>query len=277
MAKCFNRECNSREYGFTYLHCCDKNNKFSAPHIDKDLFSVFLLLDGDIDYVIEGKRLHINPGDVVLVSNNELHHSILREGSICDYILLMLDLDFFIKNGCTDFTDMVFDRLPGTNNIIPAETIRERHIHRIFDKLEAYTLEAPPLPVVRSVIVELLYNLNKQVAKPERSGCHNENIRRILSYIDAHVTEELSLDDIAKNFFLTKQYLCKTFKKNTGFTINKYIGYKRIVLVRSLYAKGLSISEACMRAGFGSYSGFYRCYRKIMNAPPRESLSDNKK
>ena len=268
-----NRECESRELGFTYVHRIAHNNKFGTPHIDKDLFSVFLLLDGDLDYMIQGKRLHINPGDVVLVSSNELHHSILKEGSALDYILLMVNLDFFIKNSCTDFAYMVFNRVPGTNNIIPAQIVKESGIASIYEKLEIYTQETPVcLPVIKSVIIELMYNLNKQVRQTTNVAHYNDCIRRVIAYINQHLTEELSLDKIANSCFLTKQYLCRVFKKNTGFTVNQYICYQRISLVQTLCAKNISISEACMRAGFGSYSSFYRSFRKITKEQPRQNL-----
>lgn len=272
-----NKEGTCKESGFSYIHSSSRNDRIAVPHIDNDLFSVFLLLEGDLDYVIEGKRLHIDPRDVVLVSNNELHHSILKDGSSCDYILLMLDLDFFIKNSCTSFVDMVFHRIPGTNNIIPAEIVQKSGIYDICMRLDHYIQEKPVcLPVVKSVIVELLYNLNRQVRMPERNNYQSESIRQIIAYIDANITRQLSLDAIARTFFLTKQHLCKTFKKNTGFTVGRYICYRRIVLVQELYARGMTISEACMEAGFSSYSSFYRSYRGMMNAPPRKSLNDSR-
>lgn len=268
------KECTSKEFGFSYIHSVNCGDKYSVSHIDKNLFSIFMLLDGELDYIIEGNRLHISPNDIVLVSNNELHHSIIKDGCECNFILLMIDLDFFIKNNCTDFTDMVFNRALGTDNVIRSDKLADGGIYDIFKRLDKYAGEEPVcLPVVKSVIVELLYNLNKQVSTPQKSFYQQKNIKKIIEYINDNLTENLSLDIIASKFFLTKQYLCKTFKKNTGFTINKYISYKRIVLVRELYSKGMSLSEACARAGFNDYSGFYRAYSKIMNEPPRKSLS----
>ena len=267
-------ECVSRKYDFSYIHSVERAASRSVSHIDKDLFSVFMLLSGELDYIIEGNRLHIRPNDVVLVSNNELHHSIIKDGCECDYILLMIDLDFFIKNGCDDFAHMVFNRAMGSGNVIPAETVEKSGISDIFTRLDGYVRQTPVcLPVVKSVIIELLYNLDRQSAKNGTATYQQKNVRQIIEYINQNLTERLSLDDLAAKFFLTKQYLCKVFKKSTGITINKYISYKRVVLVRELYSKGVSLSMACEKAGFNDYSAFYRAYSKIMNEPPRKSLS----
>lgn len=274
MSTVLNCECFSKEHGFSYIHAVSQGDNTSVSHIDKDLFSVFLLLEGSLDYVIEGKIVHVTPKDVILVGNNELHYSIVKNGNMCNYILLMINLEFFIKNNCTEFDDMVFNRTLGSDNIIDAEKVLNSGIFDIFKRLDSYAQEQPVcLTVLNSVIIELLYNLNRQVEKTNNSNYKHEKIKNILTYINSNLNEDLSLDDIAAKFFLTKQHLCKIFKENTGFTVNKYISYKRIVVVRELYLKGMSLSQACSEAGFNDYSAFYRAYSKIMHESPCKSLS----
>ena len=269
-------ECLGRPYGFSYIHYKGKGGNSNA-HIDKDLFSVFMLLDGEVNYDIEGKLIHISPSDILLVGNNELHRSIINRQKNCEYLLLMINLDFFIKNNCTGFSDMVFKRSLGDNNVIPAKTVAEHGIADIFLRLDGYCREKQPeLAVVNSVIIELLYNLNKHVKKSGEADYQKAKINDIISFINDNITERISLDDIAKQFFLTKQYLCKLFKKNTGYTINKYIAYKRIVLVKEAYFNGSNLSEACYKAGFNDYSSFYRAYSKITDESPRKNLSQKK-
>ena len=276
MGNDFCAECSSRPYGFSYIHYKGKGGNSNA-HIDKDLFSVFMLLDGEVDYDIEGKLIHISPNDILLVGNNELHRSIINRQKNCEYLLLMINLDFFIKNNCTGFSEMVFKRSLGDNNVISAKTVAEYGIADIFLRLDCYCREKQPeLAVVNSVIIELLYNLNKHVKKTGEADYPKAKINDIISFINDNITERISLDDIAKQFFLTKQYLCKLFKKNTGYTINKYIAYKRIVLVKEAYFNGCNLSEACYKAGFNDYSSFYRAYSKITDESPRKNLSQKK-
>lgn len=272
-------ECINHDMGFSYLHKSIEKSKIKTdpPHTHKDLFEIFILLNGNVDYVIEGNQFHVNPYDIVLVNNDELHRSITKDDSHFECILLSINLDFFVKNNCSDFTDMIFNRNTGTNNVIPAGTVIESGIYDIYARLEQYIQEAPVcLAVVKSVIIELLYNINKQIVKSTSINYNQKNIKPILEYINNNLTQELSLDLIANNFFLTKQYLCKIFKENTGFTVKKYISYKRIVLVREFYSSGMSISEACIRAGFNDYSNFYRIFTKMMHEPPKKNLSNIK-
>ena len=271
MADRISNECQSSQHGFSFIHSVSLGESVSASHIDKDLFSIFILLDGEIDYIVEGKRIHLFPKDMLLVGNNEIHQSIFKKGLECEYMLLMVNLDFFIKHNCTDLSDIFFNR---SDNIIRADRVLESGIYDIIKRLDGYTKEKNPnLVVVSSVIIELLYNLDRQVAKTGKQHYKQEKIKDIIEYINNHLTEKISLEDIANHFYLTRQYLCRLFKQSTGFTVNKYISYKRIVLVRELHLGGMPLSLACEKAGFGDYSAFYRAYYKIMNAPPREDIS----
>lgn len=264
----------SSRHGFSYAHCKTRGKSASEPHIDKDLFSVFVLLDGEIDYIVEGRQLHIRPKDMLLVGNNELHRRVLKENVLCEYIMLAINLDFFIKNNCTEFSDVVFKRAQGSNNIIPAKKVVESGLFEIVQRLDRYMSRSPAnLTVASSVIIELLYHLNDQVVGTQKTDRKQASIQGILDFINGHLTEALSLGGIAKHFYLTEQYLCKLFKQNTGFTVRQYIAYKRVVLTREYYLKGSSLAAACEKAGFSDYSTFYRTYTKIMHEPPRKSLS----
>ncbi len=271
-------ECGSNDIGFSYSHITitEKRSKSTPPHKHKDLFEIFILLNGNVDYVIEGKIFHINPYDIVFVNNDELHKSIINDSAV-EHVLLSINLDFFVKNDCDEFSDMIFNRKNGTNNVIPAETVITSGLYDIFMRLEKYTQEKPfSLTVIKSVIIEFLYNMNKQVIKSSDFNYNQKNIKNIIQYINDNLTETLSLDMIANHFFLSKQYLCKVFKANTGFTIKNYIAHKRIVLVRELYSSGMSLLEACMQAGFNDYSNFYRTFTKTMHEPPKKNLSNVK-
>ena len=271
MADRISNECSSTQHGFSFVHNVSLGENVSVSHIDKDLFSVFILLDGEIDYIVEGKRIHLLPKDMLLVGNNEIHQSIFKKGLECEYVLLMVNLDFFIKHNCTDLSDIFFNR---SDNIIRADRVIESGIYDIVKRLDGYTKDdSPNLVVISSVIIELLYNLDRQVAKTGKQHYKQEKIKDITEYINNHLTEKISLEDIANHFYLTRQYLCRLFKQSTGFTVNKYISYKRIVLVRELHLVGMPLSIACEKAGFSDYSAFYRAYYKIMNVPPREGMS----
>lgn len=269
-----NIEILSKHQGFTFIHNLNHGENVSTSHVDRELFSILVLFKGELDYIIEGKRVHLIPKDVLLVGNDELHRSVFKKDLECEYVLIMVNLDFFVKHNCTELSNMFFNRALGSNNIIPSDKVSDSGLFEIFQRLDKYAKEDTPNHVVlSSVIIELLYNLDKQVMKLEKINHKQQKIKEIIEYVNDNLTEKLSLEKIANHFYMSREYLCKLFKEGTGFTVNKYISYKRIVLVREYNLKGMSLSVACEKVGFNDYSAFYRAYQKIMNESPSQGMS----
>ena len=168
----------NKQQGFTFLHNVNHGENGSTSHVDRELFSIIVLLKGELDYIIEGKRIHLLPSDILLVGNDELHRSVFKEGHECEYILLMVNLDFFVKHNCTELSEMFFNRALGTNNIIPSDKVLSSGLLEIVNRLDKYAKENNPNHVViSSVIIELLYNLDKQVMKLEKTK-NNKKLRK---------------------------------------------------------------------------------------------------
>ena len=98
----------------------------------------------------------------------------------------------------------------------------------------------------------------------------NEKILSILTYLNAHLTEDLSIDDLASRFYLSRSYLMHTFKAQTGYTIGGYLLTKRLFLAKELIAAGPPITEVCYSCGFQNYSTFSRAYKKSFGESPRD-------
>lgn len=66
----------------------------------------------------------------------------------------------------------------------------------------------------------------------------------ILDYIRDNLSEPLTLDQIAGQFYISKHYLCRIFKAATGFSVMEYIIYSRVLQARQLLQKGVSVQQA---------------------------------
>ena len=104
----------------------------------------------------------------------------------------------------------------------------------------------------------------------EAPAFRHGQIDEILSYINQHLTEELTIAALAENFFISVSYLCRIFKESTGTTINKYITARRITLAKSLLSEGYSVSDTCQRCGFQDYSNFLKAFTKAVGISPKK-------
>ena len=106
----------------------------------------------------------------------------------------------------------------------------------------------------------------------ERSGASlskPNNPRRAIEFIDAHLDERITLDDIARYCGLNPFAFSRAFKKENGITFKEYLVRRRINRARSLLAdRSMSVTDVAEAAGFGDLSHFNRTFRRFVGSSP---------
>ncbi len=90
----------------------------------------------------------------------------------------------------------------------------------------------------------------------------------ILKYINQHINENLSLDELAQRFSLSKFYLTRRFKELTGLSLHQFIVKKRLTRARYLISVGIDPYRAAVDAGFNNYSHFSRTFKSYFGQNP---------
>lgn len=93
----------------------------------------------------------------------------------------------------------------------------------------------------------------------------------VLSYIEDHLGQDLSLEEIARELNYSKYYVARAFKENTGMTLHKYIQGRRLSeAARKLAQTEQPIIEVAFDAGYGSQQAFTQAFRQEYLCTPRE-------
>ncbi|MBQ3078530.1 MAG: helix-turn-helix transcriptional regulator [Clostridia bacterium] len=99
----------------------------------------------------------------------------------------------------------------------------------------------------------------------------SELIDHILAYINHHISEKLSLDDIAKHVHIDKYYMCHYFKDKTNMTVMEYISDRRINMARRLLSNpNIPISDIAVKCGYSSASYFTQAFKSILKHTPAQ-------
>ena len=93
----------------------------------------------------------------------------------------------------------------------------------------------------------------------------------LVRYLNENAERDISLDRLARRFFVSKYHLCRAFKKHNGISVHGYINRKRVMYAKQLIESGETASRAAYQVGFGDYSAFYRAYVKIVGKSPTSS------
>jgi AraC-like DNA-binding protein len=92
----------------------------------------------------------------------------------------------------------------------------------------------------------------------------------IFRYIREHLTEDLSLETLEEQFYVSRYHLCREFKKMSGQTVHSYILKLRLDLCKKHIEAGKPIKEVYALCGFGGYNHFFRAFKKEFGMTPRE-------
>ena len=105
----------------------------------------------------------------------------------------------------------------------------------------------------------------------EAQGESQDALDTAVSYIDAHLSEELSVRELAGMCYVSADHLTRLFKKRFSMTVSEYVQDKRLSLAAELLKQGkLSISMISCMVGFGNYSYFTEQFKKRYGMTPRE-------
>ena len=104
---------------------------------------------------------------------------------------------------------------------------------------------------------------------------HNKGLdtlsRKINVYIDNNFMEDINNDSLASHFNISKEHMMRTYKKETGDTINNYIVAKRIKEAKDLLLlSDLSMTEIAFRIGFKNSQYFSNSFKKNTGFSPKD-------
>lgn len=95
-------------------------------------------------------------------------------------------------------------------------------------------------------------------------------VKQALTYIDTHLTEDLSLDSIAKNSHSNASYLSRMFKKEVGKSLITYITDQRIEKAKALLHTDMRTSEISVAVGIQDPAYFSVLFKKYTGMSPKQ-------
>lgn len=261
---------------YEIFHYSDtKLNKVNLHH--HDFYECYLFLAGDVTYMIEGKAYTLLPGDIILINSRELHQPIINSMAVPYERIVLWINKVFLDSLSSDETDLkrCFEDT-AKENVIRAKPEDQQNIKIILNKLlslESYNGLGREL-LYQSYIVELFVYFNILLFQNNiklNIEIKNSNlISEIIIYINNHLEDEISIDELSNQFFISKFHLLREFKRHSGTTIHKYIIQKKLILAKELILNGMPIINIYKQCGFGDYSNFFRAFKNAYGVTPKQ-------
>lgn len=143
--------------------------------------------------------------------------------------------------------------------------------------LDAYTArEKPPTEancrrwryLLAALLNELAEPLKRRDALPWPHTSIDRVIHNICRYIDTHIAEPMTLDSIAKAFFISRSKLARRFHEILGITVGEYITGLRMDRAKRELARGKSVQETAELCGYSTAGYFIKVFAREVGMTP---------
>ena len=244
-----------------------------------DFYEFYIHFQGAKYYGIDNEVFLPQPGQLLIIPPFHMH-GMLSDEEINHYerAYLYLAPSFLSALGCGQIDlERRIARLTADDHFIftlPPDCAREcgRLLHLISptgahpSEWDRFRDISRMLPVLRMILEAA------QSASPDTTATSpfKPMMHQVLTYINDHCTEALSLKKLTEQFSISASTLSHEFQRYIHHSVYDYILYRRIMLAKRMLFGGAPLSEIAFQCGFGDYSNFLRAFRKMNGISPSE-------
>ena len=279
MTKQRSSQFNTRQYmlseDYEVFYYSDTHFRSVGSH-SHGYYELYFFEEGAVSMEIGDRAYPLQLGDVILIPPGINHRALLTD-SETPYRRFV----FWLSKGLLEALE---DRSADYVYLLRRAEARGRYIYhfdlptfnairtRLFTLLdETHADRFAKEAAIDLSISELLLFLGRTVFEQEQRRDRKEQLSRyeaITHYVDGHLDEPLSLDTLARQFYLSKYYLVHLFRENAGLSVHQYILKKRLAACCDAMRGGAPVGKVYRQWGFYDYSAFYRAFRKEYGMSP---------
>ena len=255
------RDCTEQEFSFHY----------------HEFYKIIYFVDGKVDYKVEGKTYHLKPHDFVLVGANVIHKPEIDKASPYERYIVYLSEEFLSEeNERGESLKYCFEEAERQQNrVVHFEPESYEQLVGCLLRMEQTQQQKEEYMgglLLKSAFLEFMVLFNRNAVRQPKAfittAAYHEKVIDVITYIQGHLAEDINVDVLAKQCYISKYYLMRQFKEATGYSIHQYINEKRIQAARRMILSGMPASKACYECGFRDYSTFARRFKMIVGRAP---------
>lgn len=264
-----------KDQGISKVECYHISEGLDFNRVDKcsHRYEMIYITTGKGTLKIEGTSLPLENETIYIIKPLTYYEICSDEGEAMD----RYHISFSSQNVGSDLYDFVKSLFFNDSACAIVKDFSVSEIARIFAGLD-FAERLSPKGKEQYMTAMLMQVLVLLSSSNNRKSCSSskELASEIADFISKSLEENrfLSLDDIAKTFFVSKFYLCRVFKSYSGISVHAYINKKRIMMAKQYIDSGMSAKSASEAVGYQDYSAFYRSYVKVTGKSPKSEKGE---
>ena len=272
------------------IHYFDYMSDFSFPGESHDFWELLCVDKGEIDAVAGEERHTLKRGSIIFHQPNEFHNVITNGRSAPSLVVIA----FECHSPCMDAFRGQILNVQETESALLAQIIieaRQAFVGRLDNPYQEELIRNTDTPgfgaeqLISNYLEELLILLYRryfanplpvpaQNLKYPRLGRPNETYNRIIRYMEEHINEQLTIENICKNTLISRSRLQKLFQEQHGCGVMEYFTLMKIDTAKEMIRSNqLNFTQISDRLGYTSIHYFSRQFKKVTHMNPSEYAS----
>ena len=246
-----------------------------------DYYQIYYLKSGRLIHRLEHGSAELKAGDVFIIPPNLPHYVQTSTKEVCfysisfmpDYVREMLDANRFVADFIHCITDISPERALPCLTLHPEDTeLTDTLVSKILKEFSSDLTGKDS--VIKSSLALLLSVFARAYLDEQfesiRFSSERAAIAHCLGYIKNHLSEPITLSEMAQRTAMSKTAFCECFRRITGETFKSYLGRERVVEAAAMIRSGKRVAEAAAALGYSDLSTFYRNFKKHLGLSPSE-------
>lgn len=256
----------------------------------------------EIVYILSGSAIHIigdrsvpaSKGDLFIINYDTPHTFVRNEDS--DEPLIAYDLLFTPDFFDSSLLNNVFSESMSSSflfySLFPEQQLAsDVHISgssynvfgELFNKiyLEFTNRERGYINIISAYVTELIVKIFRKMdsaQNKEVSSNQKQVVNNTLAYLRKNYQKQISLDELASQVFLSKDYFSRLFRQTTGVPASAFLQKIRVEEACNLLSTtNMAIKDVAQQCGFHDIKYFYSIFKKLTGLTPRQYRIDRKK
>ena len=229
---------------------------------------------GWLDLYIDNRELRANRDDVVLIAEGVLHGGVPTD---CEYDCLVFDAGLLLNvDACKR---ALRPALKASALFRREELCREEELRQSIARLFDHCQQG--IPGREASVLGALYECFGAISRRERSdisltlptshSSKSEQLKPALEYIEAHYSQPISLDTLARMTGMSPKYFCRFFRTIVHRSPIDYVNYYRVECASQLLSVSeMTVAEIAQHCGFNDSSFFIKQFRRYKGTTPKQ-------
>lgn len=225
-------------------------------------------LSGELEVNFPNQQFLLRKGECLFINSNMVHSSRSPVPGTC----LAIQLPFYYLQEVTEGLygkEYLFNLVPSNTDANLVKILQLIIDNLYYNDIEKHLFIKSKIFEILSVLWEL-YIIPTAKIQDVKSFKYLDRLKIINEYIQQHVQQDLSINEVAATFNYHPAYFSRFYKKYMGITFSSYVTSLRLeAAYKLLRDTDLTILEIGLASGFSTIKSFYNSFKKNYGVSPQ--------